>query len=265
MSDLDQGSSIDSSVDTIFDGRVEICQPAQGYRFSVDAPLLVWFAASDRPARRCLDLGAGCGVVGLGLLAADVADRVVAVEAQQRLAALCQRNARANELADRFELVVGDLREVATDLDAGTFDLVVVNPPFWPAGKGRLPADQERRLACHEVLVTIDEWVGTARHLLDSRRGRLCVVFPGRRLDELLMVLAQHRLSATRILPVYPQEQAPGELVLVEARGGAPGRLSLDPPLVLKTASGADTEAARHVLDGHFSTMLRSLPDRRQE
>ena len=52
--------------DTLFNGRLVCRQHRNGYRFSLDAVLLAHFC---QPASRdkVLDLGCGCGVIGLVL------------------------------------------------------------------------------------------------------------------------------------------------------------------------------------------------------
>ncbi|MCK9461951.1 MAG: methyltransferase [Proteobacteria bacterium] len=254
------------TVDAAFDGRLLLRQPRSGYRFSADAPLLVWFSCrgAARPARRAADLGAGCGVVGLGLLLAGAAERVVAVEAQERLAALCAENAEANGLGDRLEVVNGDMRESHPALTRRRFDLVVANPPFWPADTGHLPADGERRIACHEVRIDLDGWIGVAAELLEPRRGRLCAVFPARRVSELLAGLTRGGLGAASLLAVHPSPDAEAELVLVEARPGCAARpTAVEPPLFLRDRDNRDSEAARAVYAGAFSAALAGRPDRR--
>jgi len=251
------------TTDGLYGGRLELRQPERGYRFSVDSPLLTWFASSGRTARLCADLGAGCGVVGLGLLAAGAARRVVGVEIQPALAAACRRNARANGLDGSYELVEGDMAEPSPHMPAGEFDLVACNPPFWDAAAGLLPEDEERRIACHEVAVSLDGWVGAAARLLHPRRGRLCAVFPARRLDELLSSLADRGLSCARLLPVHPSPDAPAEIVLVEARDGGAGRMEIRPGLALRGSDGTDTPQLRQIVEGGFSAALRSRTDRR--
>jgi tRNA1Val (adenine37-N6)-methyltransferase len=253
------------TADALFEGRLLLRQPRSGYRFSADAPLLIWFACrgSTRPARRAVDLGAGCGVVGLGLLSADAAERVVAVEIQERLAALCEENAALNGLADRLDVVNDDMRSTHPALAPRHFDLVVANPPFWAAEGGNLPEDDERRIACHEVSIDLCGWIGTAARLLEPRRGRLCAVFPARRTAELLIGLAHGGLTAVSLLAVHPLPDAAAELVLVEARHGASRPLIVEPPLFLKDGHNRDTEAARSVYGGTFSATLAGRPDRR--
>jgi tRNA1Val (adenine37-N6)-methyltransferase len=264
---LRRGNSLSGeTADALFDGRLLLRQPRTGYRFSADAPLLVWFACrkAAHRARWAADLGAGCGVVGLGLLMADAAEQVVAVEIQERLATLCAENAAANGMADRLRVANADMRSLAPDLAGRRFDLVVTNPPFWPTDSGHLPDDDERRIACHEVNIDLGAWIGVAAELLERRRGRLCAVFPARRTAELLAGLAGGGLGATAILAVHPAPETDAELVLVEARHGAARPMAVEPPLFLRDRCNRDSDAARVVFSGAFSAPLAKRRDRRR-
>jgi tRNA1Val (adenine37-N6)-methyltransferase len=109
----------------------------------------------------------------------------------------------------------------------------------------------------------IDEWLGSAASLLNQRRGRLCIVFPARRLDDLLVGLHRERLSATRLCFVHAMAAKQAELVLVEGRFGNTGRLVVDPPITLKKEGGADTSKVADIVSGKFSQKLVDRPDRR--
>ncbi len=251
--------------DTLYEGRLVLLQPGRGYRFSIDSPVLTWFASNGGFASLTADLGAGCGVVGLGLLLSGQTKKVVGVEVQSSLARLAVRNAALNGLGSAYELAESDIRQPPPSLSPGTFDLVVSNPPFWPKESGRLPDDEERRIACHEILGEIDDWISTAANLLNPRRGRMSIVFPARRLDALLLSLDRSGFSCTRLLLVHPLASKPAELALVEARRGNPGRLVVEPPITLKQADGTDTPEAATIIKGEFSKQLRERPDRRPQ
>jgi hypothetical protein len=77
-----------------------------------------------RPVDAALDLGCGCGVIGLGL--ASHARQVIASDLNPRAAALTRFNATLNRV-DHVEVRVGDLFDPVRDR---RFDLVVCNPPF---------------------------------------------------------------------------------------------------------------------------------------
>jgi len=253
-----------TSADAVFAGRLILRQPARGYRFSVDSLILTWFAAG-RSSGACADLGCGVGVVGLGLLACRAVDRVVGVEIQPRLAELATRNAAINGLEGAFEVIEGDMAARHPLLPAGGFRTVVSNPPFWRADTGRLPADEERRIACHETASNLDVTIGAAARLLQREAGRLCVIFPARRLDDLAVSLRRAGMSPTFLIAVHPRDQAPAELVLVEARHGDGGRMAIGAPLFLKDLDGVDTPLAASITEGTFIDVLGSLPDRRTD
>lgn len=251
-----------SSRDAVFGGRLIINQPSAGYRFSIDSILLTAFSCQGRRPSTTVDLGAGSGVVGLGLLAAGWSTEVIAVEVQRDLADLAVRNAVENGLESAYRMIVADARQ-DLGIAPGSIEMVVMNPPFWPADEGRLPDNEERRVACHEILGGIDEWMAAAARLLKSGRGRLAAVFPARRMDSLILAMGRSSLSASRMRLVHPRIDAPAELFLVEARMGKPGRLVVEKPLVLKEQDDSDTEEAALLMEGGFSNELKNRPDMR--
>jgi methylase of polypeptide subunit release factors len=79
----------------------------------------------QRPSRATLDLGAGCGI--LGILAARFSEQVTATDLNPRAAEFALFNARLNGL-ESIECLTGDTFEPVA---GRTFDLIVANPPFF--------------------------------------------------------------------------------------------------------------------------------------
>ena len=252
------------SFDTLFNGRVVLYQPRKGYRFSVDSPLLTWFSGDDnRCADQCADLGSGCGVIGISLLVARMARQVVGVEIQPQLADLSEKNARANAVEDQLNVLNADITDLQCFLPSKQFDLVVSNPPFWPVDTGRLPPDEERRIARHEISITLTALIRAAKRLLHPKRGRFCIAFPAIRLEMLFSAIAEAHLHTTRVVFVHPNPESPAELVLLEARSGRAGQLKIAPPLYLKNSDNSNSEIANDILSGTFCDSLRTLEDLR--
>lgn len=105
-------------------------------------------AALERPFRRVLDLGTGSGCILLSLLADRPAARGVGVDASLPALRVAEANAAALGLADRALLVHGDW----TDGIAGTFDLVVSNPPYIPEADIAALAPEVRDWEPHTAL-----------------------------------------------------------------------------------------------------------------
>ncbi len=143
--------------DAIFAGRLRLWQPArgEGYRFNLDPILLAGFA---RRAGHVMDLGAGCGVLGLALLFLGKAERLTAVEVQPEMAELVARNARENGLEDRVTVLSGDLRSLVLP----RVEHVVFNPPYFRAGEGRRAPNDGRDASRHERHGGLNDFVARA-------------------------------------------------------------------------------------------------------
>src|SRR5262245_60316743 len=97
MNYFNQSIASDETRDQILGGRLDLIQPKQGYRFSIEAVLLARFARATQ-RDRLLELGAGCGVVSLIMAEVWQPREVVAVELQPRLATMIERNGALNDL-----------------------------------------------------------------------------------------------------------------------------------------------------------------------
>ena len=82
-----------------------------------------------------VDVGTGTGAIALALAARLPEASVTAIDVSPEALALAAENAAANGLADRVELLEGDL---LAPVAGRRFDLVVSNPPYVAAeGDGR--------------------------------------------------------------------------------------------------------------------------------
>jgi len=196
-----------------------------------------------------VDLGAGCGVVGLALAQATPTWGATLVELQPRLAALCRLNVAEAELADRVEVCEADLRHRSGRLRGAAFSLAVSNPPFRPADAGRQSPDPERALACSEQALTLPALVDAAARLLRPG-GAFCVIHPADRIPALLAACATADLRPTRLRMVHPRPDQPARRVLLAARKGGGRALQVAPPLCVHTERGDYSAEAEAILEG---------------
>ncbi len=234
--------------DSILRGRLRLWQPVVGYRFSIDPLLLIDFV-SDGAVGQVADLGAGVGIVGLGLARRFERAQVTLVELQPRLAELSRRNIIENELTDRCRVVLADVLSASTKqvLPGGRFELVASCPPYYPVGHGGVNPDSEEAIARHELRLPLPKLVAAAKRLVGFR-GRVAFVYPSPRLSELLVALAECSLPVRRLRLVHPQAGEPAQRVMVEAQKGYRGGLLIEPPLYIREADGRYTAQARRAL-----------------
>lgn len=219
------------TADAALGGTVRLIQPRKGYRFALDSILLARFA-SEHPVGRALDLGCGCGVVSLCLLALGGAREVVGIDLQETMVDRARRSARWNLRQEEASFEVLDLRWVREHFAPQSFERVVSNPPYRPPGAGRVSPEPAAALARHEVACSLPDVAKAAAYLLGTG-GEFCAVYPAARLPHLLAGCREAGLEPKVLRPVHPREGAAASLVLLRCtRGGGEG-LEVRSPLFL--------------------------------
>lgn len=197
-----------------------------------------------RAGMRVCDLGCGTGLLGLILLQREAGITVTGVEIQAEAVRLGERAVLENGLERRLCFRVEDLR--TTGLDAGSFDLVVCNPPYYPLGAGELAEDLGRRAARAEVQCTLEDVLQAAARLL-RWGGSFCVVHKPERLTDLLCAARGAALEPKRLRFVASlAENGPSLLLLECRRGGKPG-LTVEAPLILHNPDGSPSPEVNRI------------------
>lgn len=265
-------SGDDFTVDTLLRGRVTLLQPVRGFRSSLDPVLLAAFL--QPPFGRFIDIGCGTGALSFLLAAADEATTGIGVEIQPRLASLASAGLALNPFAARVQVLHADVRIAAGQppLHRATFDLVATNPPFRVVSAGLPSPDPERAQANHEVSLTLDEWLDTAAALVKPT-GRIAVVYPAERMDDLLAGLRKRHLRRWRLRLVRPRVDRPPSRVLVEARLGESGQGQGQgqgerqehgpdqPALVVHAPSGGYTQEVKNMLGEDAASQAPGAPN----
>jgi tRNA1Val (adenine37-N6)-methyltransferase len=228
--------------DTFFDGQIRIRQPASGYRFSVDAVILVHLARPASPAT-LVDLGTGCGVIPIMLAHRHPRIKLIGVEIQPDLAALARQNVQDNGMADRVRIIEKDMRQLTvTDL-GGPVDGVVTNPPYRKQNSGRMNVSRQRSIARHEVAIDLLGVLQTARRVL-RKGGRLTLIYPCVRAVDLMTAMRAAGLEPKILTMIHGRPATPARLVAVSATKDGGHGLAVTPPLYLYTPDGSYSREA---------------------
>ena len=168
------------------------------------------------------------------------------IEIVPEAAETARENMALNNLTERSEIVTGDIRDHRALFRAGSFDLLVCNPPYFPQGSGALPQDTDRAAARSEIRCSLSELCAAAAYLMQTG-GRACFIHRPERLSELLVNLAQAGLEPKRLRLVCRDAQAAPSLVLVDARrGGKPG-LTIEASLYLQDPNGTESDEYKRI------------------
>ena len=242
---------MEQTVDELWEG-TRFLRGAAGFPLGTDAVLLADFAARGS-VKRFADLGCGAGVILVLLSQAFPSASGFGIEIQPDAAATARENAALNGVAERCEIRCGDLRLDADLPEAGAFDLVAANPPYFAVGSGYSAPDGSRRAAREERFCTLDDLCRAAARLT-RWGGRFCIVHRPERLSELFVTLSAHGLEPKRLRMVCRTAEAAPSLVLVEAQRGAKPALTIEKPLALYHADGSDSDESRRIYHGKEPT-----------
>lgn len=241
-------ADFNETVDTLFGGKLKFYQKRNGYRFSLDAILLAYFAVI-KANEKIADLGTGNGVIPVLVAYRNPSAWVMGVEVQEGLAGRARRNAELNDLEKRIQIVQGDVGAIRRIADAGTFDVVLCNPPYRKPGSGRVSPDAERKIARHEVMGTLQAFLTAGRHLLKFK-GRMSLVYPAVRCIDLLHAMRNAGLEPKRLRMVHSFFGAEASLVLVEGIKGGKSGIKILSPLIVYRRGREYSPEVQAMLDG---------------
>lgn len=210
---------------------LSIIQNKTGYRSSIDSFLLAAFA-TVKSTDLIMDFGAGNGILAVLLGKEYPGVKVKGLELQAGLVSTARQNVADNGLKDQIEIVEGDIKACQEYFSPHSFDLVISNPPYRKVRSGRINPNEEKALARHEVTIDLDQFISNAAYLLKPK-GRLAIIYPPGRLDELLLLLTQYNLALRRLRFVHSFIKSTARMVLVESVKGVRSDPKIEPPLII--------------------------------
>jgi len=210
------------------------------FPLSTDSMVLSHFVKLTASAR-ILDLGSGCGTLGMLLCAQREDCRVTGVEIDPAAHQTALDNIRRNHLTHRMDSICDDLRQIPRLFEPGSFSCCVSNPPYFSAG----PASRATPLARREDLCQLAELIHAAAWAL-KYGGDFFLVHRPERLAEIIAAAAGQKLEAKRLLLVRHSPGKPFSMVLLQLRkGGKPGLILEEATLF--TSQGEPTPFYRNV------------------
>lgn len=215
------------------------------FPLSTDSVLLADFAAISGRSQ-VMDLGAGCGTLGLMLAASNPNCTCTGMELQEASVRQAEAVIRLNGMDDRVSVLQGDIREIESLYKSGSFDAVLSNPPYFPVGHGAVAASDALAIARTELCCTLSDLCKAAAWLL--RWGSpFYLVHRSERLCDLICELRSHRLEPKRLRFVRHRPNSAPSLVLIESRLGGKSGLNLQQDLILQYEDGTYTEEYRRI------------------
>lgn len=184
------------------------------FPLSTDSMVLADFVRLKRNAS-VLDLGSGCGTLGLLLCAKDDSCRVTGIEQSECDHRMALENIAANHLQTRLYSLCADLRRFPPQLAAGTFHCCVSNPPYFTGGAPSRTHPIARRDDCCK---TADLFSAAAKALRYG--GDLFLVHKPERLAEICAEAVRADLQPKHLRLVRHSPGGAVTTILLQCRKG---------------------------------------------
>ena len=241
---------------------MKLFQLKDGYRYNSDSLFLWDFArknCSFKASQSLLDVGCGCGILGL-LLARDFNCALSCIDIQPQNCELAQINAQANDI--KASIICADFfKDWESGNSAGnsagnfgipsqscqrnkSFERIICNPPFYDFGGENKNA--HKNTSRNASSFDISAFASKCSKLL-APKGELVLCYDARLIDRLLQALLEAGLKPIKLAFLHSKPSKPANVVLVVAKKGAKSPLCVFGSLFACNESGTHSDFAKEV------------------
>lgn len=185
------------------------------FPLSTDSMLLASFVKLGHNAS-VLDLGSGCGTLGLMLCASHNDCTVTGIELDREAHLAALENISRNQLSSRMNSLQGDLRNISALVKPGSYHCCISNPPYFSGG----PASKAHTTARRDDCCTMEDLFHAASWAI-KYGGDLFLVHRPEQLASIFACGRNTQLEPKRLCLVRHHPNSPVTLVLVQCRKGA--------------------------------------------
>lgn len=164
-------------IDDLGINNLKILQNKEYFCFGTDSVLLANFISSNSYKDVVLDLCSGGGVIPIIYSSKYKYNKIFAVELQKEMFYLLDKNISLNNLNDKIISIneniqnIQDIRRVIENQTGkNTVNVITVNPPYKPKGRGIINENKVKYIARHEYMCDLEDIFKTSSNLLESSR-----------------------------------------------------------------------------------------------
>ena len=195
---------------------LNLCEGA--FPLSTDSIALSGFVKLPKNAK-VLDLGSGCGTLGLLLFAKDANCTVTGLEIDPNAHTMALENAKDNHIENRLQSICANVE--SAEIPPGQFHICISNPPYFTGG----PVSQQYPTARTECSLSLETLIQQAAKGL-RYGGDFYLVHRPERLAKICFLSSKYQLEPKRLQLLRHRTDGPVSLILLQCRkGGKPGLL----------------------------------------
>ena len=200
-------------------------QPESGYCYNSDSIFLYNFINYFNPRGKVLDVGAGCGVVGLLVARDNPKVELEAVEKQKAFVHYATTNARVNKIDYRMH------EEEFCNLNENVkYDYIISNPPFYHDGASR-SEDEMLFNARYNVNLPLRDFFKKVSKLLKPK-AHFIFCYDASQFGLICVELDRVKLRVVDVQFVHPKIEKKASLVMLHVRNSSKSLMKVWQPFI---------------------------------
>lgn len=196
------------------------------YRYNSDSLLLYDFVAKNKINGCVLDLGCGCGIIGILLKHKFIDITLSLLDILEQNCELTSLNLKQNDI--KATVFCADLRNLKL---RNHFDFIVCNPPFYRLGAYK-SENKHKEISKFQSSLSLDDFLAYSYKLLKAK-GVLYFCYSSDCLQDINAKLTQYKLRLSKICFVHKDVNSKARLVLIEAKKGSKAMCEVKAPFIM--------------------------------
>ncbi len=198
-------------------------QNENGFLFNSDSHFLYNFISQLSPKGRVLDIGIGCGILGL-LIARDFKIDLFGIDKQENNIFLSTKNAKVNNIRANF--VYGDYLEYNFN---EKFDFIISNPPYYHDGVSK-SNNQALHISRYNTHLPLEKFIQKTSQILKPQ-GHFIFCYDAKQIQNILIILDKFKLTLNTLQFVHGSDKKNSSLVFIHARANSKSLTKILPPI----------------------------------
>ncbi len=199
---------------------LQIYQYEEGFKFSLDSILLAEFAEIKKSDTKIIDLCTGNAVIPIILYYKFKKD-ILGVEVQDNIFSLAQESVKKNQMEEHISILHKNVLDLKDYFPGNNFDVVLCNPPYFKYQESsHVNLNEMKRVARHEILISLEQIMEVASYLL-KEKGKFYLVHVPNRIDEIFIYAHQFGMAVKELQFIHSKLKDQPVMVLVTlVKGG---------------------------------------------
>ncbi len=200
-------------------------QNSEGYCYNSDTKFLYDFISKFKPNGDVLDVGSGCGILGL-LIAKDFKIKLSQIDIQKINCFFSLKNSQINNIDS--QVINGDF--LLTDFDK-KFDFIISNPPFYNYN-GTVGERENLNISRFNIYLPKEKFFKKVNSLLKPK-GEFIFCYDSKQFREIIKLLEPLKMPIIDIRFIHSRVGANSHLVLIRVKKSSKSPLQIHSPLFI--------------------------------